>query len=79
MEGEEKGPRQMPRQVGKVMNCVGAQSSSTAKDDEFIPEAEEGRSLELMCNNSPLLGPGKSTLKWFVLFESPAIKGSVRY
>lgn len=67
----------MPRQVGKVMNCVGAQPSSTAKDDEFVPKAEEGRRLELMCNNSPLLDPGKSILKWFVLFESPAIKETV--
>lgn len=44
------------------MNCERAQPSSTAKDDEFAPQAEEWRHLELMCNNSTLLGLGKSIL-----------------
>lgn len=42
--------------------------SSTATGDEFLPKPEEGRHLELMCNEKPLLGLGKSILKWFVLF-----------
>lgn len=67
MEGKKKKPWQVPRQVGRVMNCERAQPSSTAKDDEFAPQAEEGRHLELMCNNSTLLGLGKSILKWFAL------------
>lgn len=43
----------MPGQVGRVMNCVGAQLSSAAKDDGFSPEAEEGRCSELMCKMAP--------------------------
>lgn len=55
-------------QAGKrVMNCVGAQPSSVARDDGFPPEAESGRHLELTCSNGPLLSLGQSTLKWCVL------------
>ena len=50
------------------MNCVGTQPSSTAREDKFSPESEEGRRSELMCNNGPVSSLCKSTLKWFVLF-----------
>ena len=58
----------MPWQVGRVMNCVGTQPSSAAREDKFPPESEEGRRLELMCDNGPVSSLGKSMLKWFVLF-----------
>lgn len=64
----KKTTQKMPGQVVRVTNCVGIRLSSTATDDEFPPEAEKGRHLELMCKESPFLGLGKSTLKQFVLF-----------
>ena len=68
LEGKKRKTRKMPCQVGRVMNCVGTQPSSTAREDKFPPESEEGRRSELMCDNGPVSSLGKSALKRFVLF-----------
>ena len=36
---EKKKTRKMPWQVGRVMNCVGTQPSSAAREDKFPPES----------------------------------------
>ena len=68
LEEKKKTTWKMPWQVGRMMNCVGTQPSSAAREDKFPPESEEGRRSELMCDNGPVLSLSKSTLKWCVLF-----------